>query len=77
MNQARAFDTHKSFKRLVEAGADEKLAEAIIDCQSSSQLELATKADIVRLEVDNKLLHWMVGFNLALTSAGGFALIFR
>ena len=47
MSEARVFDTHKSFKRLTEAGADEKLAEAIIDCQSSSQSELATKADII------------------------------
>ena len=54
MSEARAFDTHKNFKRLTEAGADEKLAEAIIDCQSGSQSELATKMDIVRLEASTK-----------------------
>ena len=52
MNQAIAYDTHKSFKRLLKAGADEALAEAIIDCQSGSQSELATKADIAKLEAD-------------------------
>ena len=45
-----AFDTHENFKLLVEAGADEDLAEAIIKCQSASQSELATKANIDRLE---------------------------
>ena len=45
-----AFDTHENFKLLVEAGADEELAEAIIKCQSASQYELATKANIDRLE---------------------------
>ena len=45
-----AFDTHENFKRLTKAGADEELAEAIIKCQSASQSELATKANIDRLE---------------------------
>ena len=45
-----AFDTHENFKRLTKAGADDKLAEAIIKCQSASQSELATEADIDRLE---------------------------
>ena len=46
-----AYDTHKRFKRLVEAGADEKLAEAIIDYQSGFQSDLATKVDIARLGI--------------------------
>ena len=66
MSEARAFDTHKSFKRLVEAGLPENQAEAIIDCQSSSQSELATKMDIVRLEaamakLEMRLITWVVG----------------
>ena len=81
MSEARAFDTHKSFKRLVEAGADEDLAEAIIKCQSASQYELATKANIDRLEakLEGRIgkLEWMLGFNLALTAAVLLALIFR
>ena len=81
MSEARAFDTHKSFKRLVEAGADEDLAEAIIKCQSASQYELATKANIDRLgaKLEGRIgkLEWMLGFNLALTAAVLLALIFR
>ena len=72
-----AFDTHENFKLLVEAGADEDLAEAIIKCQSASQSELATKANIDRLEakvetaiaqletnmakLESRLIKWVVG----------------
>ena len=50
MSEAMAFDTHENFKRLTEAGLSEDQAEAIIKCQSASQSDLATKANIDRLE---------------------------
>ena len=75
MSEAMAFDTHKNFKRLTEAGADEKLAEAIIDCQSVSQSELATKSDlraeVARLEtamakMESRLIKWVVGMAIGI-----------
>ena len=62
MNQASTFDTHKSFKRLVAAGLPENQAEAIIECQSSSQSELAAKVDIARLEADLARLEVAIGW---------------
>ena len=66
MSEARAFDTHENFKRLTEAGADEKLAEAIIKCQSASQSELATKADlnVAIAQLESRLIKW--GVSLAI-----------
>ena len=54
MNQATAYDTHKSFKRLVEAEIPEQQAEAIIDCLAGAQSELAAKVDIAGLEEATK-----------------------
>ncbi len=53
---AVTFDTHASIKNLISAGADEKLAEAIVDVlmdgQHSDQIELATKHDFELLRRD-------------------------
>ena len=48
-----AFDTHKAVKVLRDAGADEHLAEAVVDTISSAMGEnVATKADITELKTD-------------------------
>ena len=51
---AVAFDTYAAVKTLREAGADEAMAEAIVNTASAaaeaSQDELATKADLATLE---------------------------
>ena len=48
-----AFDTHKAVKVLRDAGADEHLAEAVVDTISSAMGEnVATKADITELKAD-------------------------
>ena len=42
-----------------------------------AKFQATTKEDIAGLGADNSLLHWMVGFNLVLTSAGVIALIIK
>jgi hypothetical protein len=64
-----AFDTHAYVKRLMNAGFNEKQAEAQAELQSEvlSALvteKLATKSDITRLENELKHLTWMAGFLL-------------
>ena len=53
---AAAFDTHAAVKTLREAGADEAMAEAIVNTASAAagadRDELATKADIADLKAD-------------------------
>ena len=48
-----AFDTHKAVKALKEAGADERLAEAVVATIGNAMGEnLATKTDIAGLQSD-------------------------
>lgn len=48
-----AFDTHKAVKVLRDAGADEHLAEAVVDTIGSAMGEnVATKTDIAELKAD-------------------------
>ena len=50
-----AFDTHAAVKRLQGAGADEKLAEAVVaTCGSMLNENVATKTDLVELRADLK-----------------------
>ena len=50
-----AFDTHAAVKRLQSAGADERLAEAVVaTCGSMLNENVATKTDIVELRADLK-----------------------
>ncbi len=80
---ALTFDTHAYVKRLKEAGFTETQAEAqataLIEALKSGVSELATRADIDRLEERTdgrfKLLQWMMGFDLALTLAVLFLLL--
>ena len=80
---ALTFDTHAYVKRLKEAGFTETQAEAqataLLEALKSGVSELATRADIDRLEERTdgrfKLLRWMIGFDLALTLAVLFLLL--
>ena len=77
------FDTLAYVKKLREAGIDEKQAEAqavaLASVLKETSGELATKQDVERLsdqvEAKFKLLQWMLGFNLALSTAVLWALI--
>ncbi len=47
------FDTHKAFKTLQEAGANERLAEAVVATVGDAMGEnMATKADLAALRSD-------------------------
>ena len=52
---AAAFDTYAAVKTLREAGADEAMAEAIVNTASAAagadREQLATKADLAELEI--------------------------
>ena len=56
MSDAIAFDTHRSVKRLMEGGFEERQAEEQIAFLNAN---LATKADIAR--VKSGLVRWMFG----------------
>ncbi len=45
-------DTHAAIQDLEAAGADPKLAEAIVNTVSQADAQLATKADLVALRAD-------------------------
>ena len=50
---AIAFDTHKAVKTLQEAGADERLAEAVVETVGDAMgKNMATKADIDAIRAD-------------------------
>jgi len=73
------FDTLKFIRRLKDSGIPEAQAEAVAEAfkEASSEVELATKQDIERLELrmDGKfrLIKWM----LSATFAGIVALILK
>ena len=66
-----AFDTHAAVKTLREAGADEAMAEAIVNTASAAagadREQLATKADLAALEV--RLTWRLVGLAAAIVAA--------
>ena len=68
---AGAFDTHAAVKTLREAGADEAMAEAIVNTASAAagadREQLATKADLAALEV--RLTWRLVGLAAAIVAA--------
>lgn len=80
---ALTFDTLSYVKKLREAGIDEKQAEAqalaLASALKETSGDIATKQDIERLsdktEARFKLLQWMLGFNLALSTAVLWAVI--
>ena len=84
------FDTLGYSMKLREAGIDEKQADAqalaLASVLKETSGDLATRQDILLLKQDMErmndkvqsqfnLLKWMIGFNLALTAAGIWALI--
>ena len=73
------FDTLAYCKKLREAGIGEQQAEAqalaLASVLKETSGELATKQDIDRIQAQLNLLKWMLGFNLAMTAAGLWALI--
>jgi hypothetical protein len=84
---AITFDTHKFIRKLKIAGFDEAQAEAVADAFSDAQGEsdLTTKRDIgdlrrdidvrfERFDGDLRLLRWMAGMSIAL-STGTIALL--
>ena len=70
MNTA-AFDTHAAVKTLRKAGADEAMAEAIVNTASAAagadREQLATKADLAALEA--RLTWRLVGLAAAIVAA--------
>ena len=78
-----AFDTLAYSKKLKDAGFSEQQAEAqalaLAAVLKETSGEIATKQDIDRLndkvEARFKLLQWMLGFNLALSTAILWAII--
>ena len=77
---AATFDTHAAVKTLREAGADEAMAEAIVNAASAAagadREQLATKADIagLRAEIGSVraefgTVRWVVGIQSAITVA--------
>jgi hypothetical protein len=72
------FDTLKFARRLREGGVPEKQAEAEAEALAAVFAEalenqLATKADVVRVEGELKLIKWMVG----LVIGGVIALVLK
>jgi len=75
---AIAFDTLKFVRRLKDAGVPEKQAEAEAEAlaevfSEALETQLATKADMVRLEGELKLIRWMLG----LVIGGVLALVLK
>ena len=68
---AAAFDTHAAVKTLREAGADEAMAEAIVNTASAAagadREQLATKADLAALEA--RLTWRLVGLAAVIVAA--------
>lgn len=61
-----AFDTLKYVEKLRSAGVPEGQAKAMVEAQAAALSEsldttLATKADVVRIEAELKLMKWMLG----------------
>ncbi len=82
MNEAIAFDTHRFVKHLTATGFTEQQAEALAEEQVAFlNGNLATKADIVRLEVKiaqakYETIKWTIGIVLGV-AALQTTLIFR
>ncbi len=71
MAEARRIDTLAFAQRLKEAGADERLAEAIAEGLGSTDIsDLVTKRDLdVKIaELKSELLKWMFGAMAAQTA---------
>lgn len=68
------FDTLKFSRKLRDAGFSEQQAEAMSEAQKevlaeSLDVSLASKADILRIEAEIKLIKWMLGATFAAVMA--------
>ena len=68
------FDTLKFAQRLERTGLDPQQAVAFSEAQKEAfdqvfDSQVATKADMIKLDTKINLVHWMIGFNLAFTFA--------
>ena len=63
------FDTLTAARDLEAAGFDRSQAEALAKAIRDGQGELATKADIARLDSRLSTLQWVVGIQSAVTPA--------
>ena len=63
------FDTLTAARDLEAAGFDRSQAEALAKAIRDGQGELATKADIARLDSPLSTLQWVVGIQSAVTLA--------
>ena len=66
---AGTFDTLSAARELEAAGVERSQAEAIAKVVRDGQGELATKADIARLESRLGTLQWVLGIQSAITLA--------
>lgn len=74
------FDTLAAARDMEHAGLKREAAEAVAAAIRAGQGDLATKADIDRLDTRFSTLQWVVGMNLAIslaTLAGVLAIAFR
>lgn len=77
---AVTFDTFRFVDRLEKAGASRELAAALVEVQRESlaeavDVQIATKSDIhdvksdiQRIDYEIRLLKWMIGLSLALST---------
>jgi len=68
------FDTLKFSRKLREGGFTEQQAEALSEAQKevlseSLETSLASRADILRIEAEIKLIKWMIGATFAAVMA--------
>lgn len=68
------FDALKFSRKLREGGFTEQQAEALSDAQKemlseSLETSLASRADILRIEAEIKLIKWMIGATFAAVMA--------
>ena len=71
-----AFDTHAAVKRLQDAGADERLAEAVVTTLGTAVSEhVATKTDIEKLEAQIEKLELRMTIKLYAAVGIGAGLI--
>ena len=71
MNEAIAFDTHRFVKRLTESGFTEKQAETLAEEHVALlNTNLATKADIARIEAGMDALRQETKADIARVEAG-------
>ncbi|HEY1260377.1 MAG TPA: hypothetical protein VGF34_14110 [Stellaceae bacterium] len=64
---AATFDTLTAARRLEEAGASEPIVETIREARDFDLSQLATKGDldVLRAQIELRLIRWMIGVGVA------------